>query len=172
MGDVVREVLHAGEPIGFELHTFARGDGRTVARPVVTHPGAVAVVAHDDRSVWLVRQPREAVGEPALLELPGGKLDRPGETPLEAARRELAEEAGVTAGRWEAAGDFYVSPGYSRERVFLFFATELAAVERPPAPDSEAVVPEAHPLDALDDLIAGCREASTLVGLLRLRLRR
>ena len=74
-------------------------DGSEYEREVVGHPGAVAIVAHDDERLYLVRQPREAVGEDDLLELPAGKLDVEGESPLECARRELAEEAGKCAHR-------------------------------------------------------------------------
>jgi 8-oxo-dGTP pyrophosphatase MutT (NUDIX family) len=73
---------------------FRHEDGDEVTRQWVVHPGAVAVVAHDGEQVWLVRQPREATGEPDLLELPAGKLDEEGESPLECGMRELAEEIG------------------------------------------------------------------------------
>src|SRR5919198_227259 len=79
---------------------FRYSDGSTATREVVRHPGAVAMVAHDDLHIYLVRQPREAVGEEALLELPAGKLDE-GEDPLATARRELAEEVGKGARRWK-----------------------------------------------------------------------
>ena len=59
------------------------------------------MVAHDGEHVWLVRQPREAIGEPDLLELPAGKLDEEGEAPLDCAKRELAEEIGKAAEHWE-----------------------------------------------------------------------
>ena len=73
----------------------------------------------------MVEQPREAVEEPALLELPAGKLDVEGETPLECAQRELAEEIGKSAGDWRELKSFYTSPGFANERVWLFLATEL-----------------------------------------------
>ena len=62
------------------IDEFRYPDGSTAEREVVGHPGAVAMVAHDERFVYLVRQPREAVGEEALLELPAGKLDVEGES--------------------------------------------------------------------------------------------
>ena len=65
----------------------------------------------------MVRQPREAVGEDALLELPAGKLDIEGETPLECAQRELAEEVGKAAGDWRELKRFYTSPGFATEEV-------------------------------------------------------
>ena len=80
--------------------TFRHEDGEEVTREWAEMDGAVAVIAHDGERVWLVRQPREAVGEPDLLELPAGKLDEEGETPLECAQRELAEEIGKAAEHW------------------------------------------------------------------------
>ena len=93
---------------------FRHEDGEEVERESVAHPGAVGVVAHDGEQVCLVRQPREAVGEPDLLELPAGKLDEEGEAPLETAKRELAEEIGKAAEHWEQLARFYTSPGLHR----------------------------------------------------------
>src|SRR5918998_3883373 len=73
---------------------FRHEDGDEVTRQWVVHPGSVGIVAHDGERVWLVRQPREATGEPDLLELPAGTLATGGETPLGAARRELAQGIG------------------------------------------------------------------------------
>ncbi len=104
---------------------FRHPDGSTSVREVVGHPGAVAMVAHDERFLYLVRQPREAVGEDALLELPAGKLDVPGEEPLDCARRELAEEVGKAASQWRELKRFYISPGFAEEEVTVYLATEL-----------------------------------------------
>ena len=82
---------------------FRYDDGETAEREIVVHPGAVGDRRPRRRVVWLVRQPREAVGEPALLELPAGKLDVEGETPLECAQRELVEEIGKRADDWTRA---------------------------------------------------------------------
>ena len=65
------------------MDRFRYDDGEEAEREVVAHPGAVAIVAHDGERLYLVRQPREAVGEQALLELPAGKLDEEGEEPLD-----------------------------------------------------------------------------------------
>src|SRR5262245_15906772 len=79
---------------------FRYDDGEEADREIVAHPGAVAVIAHDGERLYLVRQPREAVDQQALLELPAGKLEVEDEDVLETARRELAEEIGQGAGTW------------------------------------------------------------------------
>lgn len=94
-------------------------------RDVVVHPGAVAVLAHnEDGRVLLVRQHREGTGGP-LWEIPAGLLER-GEKPLAAAKRELHEETALTARRWQYLGTVYPTPGYSTERTYLFLASELS----------------------------------------------
>ena len=85
-----------------------------------------AIVAIDEEHVWLTRQPREAVGDAASLEVPAGKLDVPGEPPLETAKRELVEEIGKQAAHWEEICVFWTSPGFSDERVWLYLATGLS----------------------------------------------
>jgi ADP-ribose pyrophosphatase len=150
-----------------------RHDGQEVTREIVAHPGAVGIVAVEDEQVWLVRQPREAVGVEDLLEVPAGKLDEPGETPLECARRELAEEIGKQAEHWELLHRCYTSPGFTDEEVHVFLATGVTDVaERPPADDADRIEVVRWPLSELDDLIAEVHDAKTLIGLLALRARR
>ena len=93
------ETLYDGRLVEVRSERFRHADGEEVTREIVRHQGAVAVVARDEELVWLVRQPREAVMEPDLLELPAGRLDVLGEEPLAAAQRELAEEIGLGARR-------------------------------------------------------------------------
>src|SRR5262249_23510433 len=132
------------------------------------HPGAVAVVAHDGRVLYMCEQPREAVEDPALLELPAGKLDHEGETPLECAQRELVEEIGKSAGDWRELKSFYTSPGVTNDPVWLFLATELYDVPRRPGPDERIEVVEI-PLDDLDGAISRCEDGKSLIGLLMLK---
>lgn len=157
--------IWSGRIAGVRVDTFRHEDGEEVEREVVTHPGAVAVVVHDGERLYLVRQPREPVEDPALLELPAGKLDEEGEGPLETAKRELAEEIGKAAGSWQHLTSFWSSPGFSDERVHIYLATDLsdrsAAVE-----ENERIEIEAVPLERLDALIADCQDAKTLIGLL------
>jgi ADP-ribose pyrophosphatase len=154
----------------FDVHegTFRHADGEEVTRQWVAHPGAVGIVAHDGERVWLVRQPREATGIPDLLELPAGKLDEAGETPLECAQRELVEEIGKAAAHWEHLTTFFTSVGFTDEQVHIYLATGLS--DRPGhAITDERIDVETVPLDQLDATIAGCRDSKTLIGLLLLR---
>ena len=153
-----------------EVHegTFRHEDGEEVTRQWVKHPGAVGIVAHDGERVWLVRQPREATGDPDLLELPAGKLDEEGETPLECAQRELAEEIGKAADQWEHLTTYYTSAGFTDEECHIFLATGLRD-DPGHEIEGERIDIEAHPLADLDATIAGCRDAKTLIGLLMLR---
>jgi 8-oxo-dGTP pyrophosphatase MutT (NUDIX family) len=150
------------------VDTFRYDDGEEAEREIIEHPGSVAIVAHDDERIFLVRQPREAVGEEALLELPAGKLDEEGEGALETAKRELAEEIGKGARRWERLTSFYLSPGFADEECTLFLATELYDERADPAENERIEVIEA-PLGQLDELIRDCRDAKTLAGLLWFR---
>ena len=117
------------------------GDAR-FWRVVVEHPGAVVVLAIDDEErVLVLRQYRHPAGM-RFVELPAGLLDQPGEDPVEAARRELLEEAGVTARAWEHLNTIYSSPGISDERVAVFLARGLTA-----DPERGGFVPEHEEAD-------------------------
>jgi 8-oxo-dGTP pyrophosphatase MutT (NUDIX family) len=143
-------------------------DGDEAERERVAHPGAVAVVAHDGERIFLVRQPREAVNEQALLELPAGKLDTEGEGPLETAKRELAEEIGKGARSWRHLTSFYTSPGFVEEECHVYVATDLYD-ESAEADENERIEIVDVPLAELDAVIEDCRDAKTLVGLLWFR---
>jgi 8-oxo-dGTP pyrophosphatase MutT (NUDIX family) len=148
--------------------TFRHEDGKEVTRQWVTHPGSVGIVAHDGENVWLVRQPREATGDPDLLELPAGKLDEKGESPLDCGKRELAEEIGKAAGRWEHLKTYLSSAGFTDEEVHLFLATDLRD-EPGKEIEDERIDVEPRPLAELETVIEECRDAKTLIGLLLLR---
>src|SRR5437660_9595711 len=103
------ESVYRGRLVEVRVERFRHADGEVVVREVVRHRGAVGIVAHDHEVVWLVRQPREAVGEERLLEIPAGSLDVDGEQPEQAARRELAEEISRGARRWRPILTYYSS---------------------------------------------------------------
>ena len=155
-----------GRLVELRVEEFRHDDGGTTTREIVVHPGAVAAVAHDDDALYLVRQPREAVGEPALLELPAGTRDVEGETALGAMRRELAEEIGKRAAHWRELKAFYTTPGIASEEVTVFLATRLEDVEHEHEERLEVVT---WPLADLDGAIESCRDATSLVGLMLFR---
>jgi ADP-ribose pyrophosphatase len=155
---------------GVEHFRFA--DGEEVSREKVWHPGAVGVVALDDEHVWLTRQPREAIGASASLEIPAGKLDVSGEKPLETAKRELGEEIGKTAADWEEIMVFYTSPGFSDERVSLYLATGLSDDPDAEPDEGERIEIVPWPLERLEQAIAECEDSKTLIALLWLARRR
>ena len=165
------ETLFDGKFISVRRDTFRHEDGEVVHRELVTHPGAVAVVVlDDDEMLWLVRQPREAIGVPDLLEIPAGKLDVEGEDPVEAARRELAEEIGKQAAHWDSLGAFYTSAGFADEIIHLFLATGITDVdERPEVEENERIDVELRPLADLDAILSETMDAKTLIALFRLK---
>jgi len=115
---------YQGRWISVRLDEVALPGGRRAVYEVVEHPGAVAIVALTaDRHLLLVRQFRQPVGT-ELLEVPAGTLE-PGETPQACARRELAEEVGRAAARWERLISFYPSPGVLSEELHVFLAEDL-----------------------------------------------
>ncbi|MGH2925919.1 MAG: NUDIX domain-containing protein [Solirubrobacterales bacterium] len=171
MGGVKRirsETVFEGEIATVRVEEFRHPDGSIARREVIGHPGAVAMVAHDERNIFLVRQPREAVGADALLELPAGKLDVAGEAPLECARRELAEEVGKSAKEWRELKRFWVSPGFAEEEITIFLATGLADASAE-SDEEERIEVVPWPLADLDGAIAECRDAKSLIGLLMFR---
>jgi len=165
------ETRYEGKVFTVSEETFRHEDGGDSTREIVRHQGAVGVVCHDGERIYLVRQPREAVGSPDLLELPAGKLDVEGEAPLETAKRELAEEIGKAAEHWEHLHSFYTSPGFSDEECHVYLATGLSD-ERAETDEHERIDVETRPLAELDALIDEVRDSKTLIGLLELRRRR
>jgi ADP-ribose pyrophosphatase len=145
--------------------------GRDVEREVVSVPPAVAIVAHDGRRLWLVRQPREAVGAQDLVELPAGTFEQEDGSPLHTAERELAEEVGLSAARWEHMLTCFTSPGFTDEELHVYLATELSPVERPEASDTPRIEIVTRSLQELDALIDEVADAKTLLGLLALKAR-
>ena len=161
------DVKWSGKIVTAGIEHFRHADGAVVARDKVWHPGAVGILAVDDTQVWLTRQPREAAGMSASLEIPAGKLDVPGEEPLSCAQRELAEEIGKQAGRWAQIEAFYTSPGFSDERVWLFLATDLSDTDEvAEAEEDERIDIVPWSLDDLDGAVAACEDSKTLIALL------
>ena len=122
--------------------------------------------------MWLTRQPREAAGLPASLEIPAGKRDVAGEEPLATAKRELAEEIGKRAESWDEIKVFYTSPGFSDERVWWYLARGLSDDPSAEPEPGERIEIVAWPLDRLDAAIAESEDSKSLIALLWLALAR
>jgi ADP-ribose pyrophosphatase len=140
--------------------------GQETIREVVRHPGSVGIIPrHRDGRIVLVRQFRYAAGR-ELWEIPAGTLDKPGESLDAGARRELAEEAGLAAGRWTTLGNAYLAPGYSDEVMTFFLAEDLSPTEAHAEIDESFKV---NPFDAHDLQVLRAtgeiRDAKTLLGL-------
>jgi len=165
---IASQQIWSGKIASVHVDRFRYDDGAEKDREVIRHPGAVVVVAHDGENLYLVTQPREAVGEPDLLELPAGKLDVEGEEPLATAKRELAEEIGKGANNWRSITTFYTSPGLLDEEMHLFLATDLYD-QSAETEEDERIEIEQIPLAELDGAIERCRDAKSLVGLLWLK---
>ncbi|MGH2453238.1 MAG: NUDIX domain-containing protein [bacterium] len=158
--------IYAGRVLGLRVDEVRLADGRTAQREIVDHPGAAVVVPLTDAGeVLMVRQYRYAVGEP-LLEVPAGTLE-PGEEALACARRELIEEVGAEAARWDLLAVLYPSPGVLTEVMHLFLARRLT--EGPPrGTEEEDLAPQRLTLeDAVARVRRGdIRDAKSVAGLL------
>lgn len=163
------EVEWEGKFLRAGVERFRHDDGAEVSREKVWHSGAVGVLAVDATHVWLTRQPREVVGLAASLEIPAGKLDVPGESPLETGQRELAEEIGKQAADWTEIFCFYTSPGFSDERVWIYLATDLSDSGDAEADEDERIEVLPWPREQASAAISESLDSKTLIALLWLQ---
>lgn len=161
---VSRREIYAGRLLHVFEDQVRLADGTLAVREVVEHRGAVAIVAVDEtRRVVLVRQWRHAVGG-ALWEIPAGTREI-GEDPADTARRELAEETGYVATRWQPLPEVPVSPGYSRELMSFHLATGLCQGPTNLDKDERIDVMLAGPDEIRELIAAGSVDCKTLAGL-------
>jgi ADP-ribose pyrophosphatase len=161
-----REIVHVGRKIRVAVDTTTTPDGQTVRRDIVLHPGAVVILpVLDTERVVLLRNHRFAIGE-TLWEVPAGTVE-PGE-PLQAcAERELAEETGYVAAKWQSLGYLYASPGVLDEKLHLFVAEELTPGPARPEPDEQLHAVTVRLDEAIRMCLAGeIRDAKTVTSLL------
>jgi len=170
MVESIRKVFQ-GRVLTLNLERVQLPNGRVAELEIAHHPGGAAVVAVDARGrVCLLRQFRHAAGG-WLNELPAGKLDG-GEPPLQCAQRELAEEAGMLARRWDKLGEFFSSPGVLTEVIHLFLARDLAPTDARPE-EHEVFEASWIPLEEAVQVAAGAglHDAKSVIGLLWARER-
>jgi 8-oxo-dGTP pyrophosphatase MutT (NUDIX family) len=161
-----QRAVYEGRIVRLMIERYRFPDGEEVEREIVRHDGAVGMLVHDDEHLYLVRQPREAIDDPDFLEIPAGRLDKEGESPLEAGKRELVEEIGKTADNWEPITAYVSSAGMSDEVVHLYYATGVReAEEEAEAEHNERIEIVRWPLNDLDGAIAATRDSKTLIAL-------
>ena len=166
--EIIRsEYLYRGHILKLRLDQTRLENKQIVQREIVEHHGAVAIVALDaQNNVLMVRQYRSGAGR-ELLEIPAGTIEN-GEDPAVCATRELKEETGYHALRWDNLGYFYSSPGFCTEKMYLYFARQLTRGVATPEAD-ELLQVETIPLHQLVEQIrrGEILDAKTMVGLLR-----
>ena len=162
-----RKDIYEGRVIKVSVDTVDLPNGVRLPLEIVRHPGGAAAVAIDaDNRVCLLHQYRHAAGG-FIYELPAGKLE-PHEPPDVTVRRELAEEAAMSATHWESLGNFYSSPGVFTEVIHLYLATGLTPVDSKPE-HGEVFQVEWWPLELA---VARARsgeliDGKTIIGILR-----
>ncbi|WP_165988697.1 NUDIX hydrolase [Streptomyces sp. YIM 98790] len=146
---------YMGARTGVRTDEVRMPDGGVMRRDYQVHPGSVAVVALDELDrVAVIRQYRHPVRR-RLWEIPAGLLDVPGEDPLEAARRELYEEAHIKAGDWRVLTDVFTTPGGSDEAIRIYLARQLSAAEGERFEVSEEEADMEHAWAPLHELLRG-----------------
>ena len=157
--------IFKGRVIEVALDTMREGD-QTYVREVVRHGGGAGVVAYfEDGSIALVRQYRHPVAR-YVLELPAGKIED-GEPPEACAARELEEEVGVRAARMELLSEFFTTPGFCSERLWVFFADGLTETALGHEADEIIEVVRLPFARALAMIASGeIDDAKTIIGLL------
>jgi ADP-ribose pyrophosphatase len=161
--------VYQGRAVKLRIDTVEKPSGRVTTREVVEHSDCVVIIPVDaEGNLLLVRQFRHAIGK-ELLELPAGGIN-PGESPEEAARRELQEETGYLPQQLKRLGGFYSIPGYGNEYLHLYLATDLAPSQLW-AEDTESIDLVQVPLKELTSLISQgwIIDAKSLAGLLYLQ---
>ena len=163
---VESQEVYAGKLFQVFRDSVRFDDGRVSTREIVRHPGSVGIVPRRaDGRIVLVRQFRYVTGR-ELWEIPAGTLDKPAEEIVEAAQRELAEEAGLKAARWTMLGSAYLAPGYCDERMTFFLAEDLETTEAHAELDESFQV---NPFDLHDLQVlrttGELQDAKTLLGL-------
>ncbi len=159
------KTIYSGDVFDIRVDEIREGDAE-YKRDIVVHNGSCVIIPiYDDGTVALVRQYRHAAGK-ELLEVAAGTLED-GEDPRTAAIRELEEEIGVTAETIEQISEFYVSPGFLTEKMFVFVATGLTEVGQK-LEDDEILTIERHRFPALMQMIerGEIEDAKTIIAIM------
>jgi len=148
------EEIFSGKLIKVRVDKVSLPDGRESTREIVEHADAVAVIPVDnENNIWMVRQYRKAV-EQVLLEIPAGLLEK-NEDVLTGAQRELAEETGLRAKKWEKILSYYTTAGFSNEKIHIYLAGNLESGETNPDSDEFLEVVKVPLQQAYNYIFAG-----------------
>ena len=163
------EYLYQGSVLSLRVDTVSVKNGDVTRREIIEHHGAVAMIPLDaNGNVTLVRQWRAATGR-VMLEIPAGTLEE-NEKPEQGAPRELAEETGLAAARWDFLVRFFPSPGILTEEMFLYLARDLTPGPQHLMGDEDIAVETLSLDDAIARIATGeIADAKTIVGLLLTR---
>src|SRR5699024_73478 len=124
------EQIFTGKIISVQVDDVRLPDGNTSIREIVTHPGAVAIIAEtEEDKILFVEQFRKPL-EKSLIEIPAGKLEQ-NELPEKSAYRELEEETGYTTNELHYITSFYTSPGFANEIIYLYYTNSLERLQTP-----------------------------------------
>ncbi|NLJ97918.1 MAG: NUDIX hydrolase [Tissierellia bacterium] len=158
--------IYEGKMVNLRIDTVELPDKKYSKREIVEHPGSVGIIPiTDDGSMVLVRQFRKPI-EKNLLEIPAGKIEI-NEEPKETALRELSEETGYMANKMEYLFEFYTSPGFSDEKIYLFLATDLLKGEANPENDEYIEVEKLKIEDLVDMVEKGeINDSKTIISIL------
>lgn len=160
------QVIYSGKVFGIRRDEVIEPSGVRTTREVITHPGSVVVLpVLADGKVLLIQQYRYAARD-YLWELVAGRMD-PGETPEQAARRELVEETGYRATKFRMFLQLFPTPGFLEEKMFLFLAEGLTAGKASPE-DDEKIISRAYNRKQLEGMISRgrLRDAKSVAGIL------
>jgi ADP-ribose pyrophosphatase len=160
------EKIYEGKIVNLRIDTVELPDKKYSKREIVEHPGSVGIIPiTDDECMVLVKQFRKPV-EKNLLEIPAGKIEI-NEEPRETALRELDEETGYISNKMEYLFEFYTSPGFSNEKMYLFAATELSEGEANPENDEYIEIVKIKIDDLVDMVKKGeINDSKTIIGIL------
>ena len=158
--------VYKGRVVDLNIEDVVLPNGHKIKLELIRHPGASAVVPlKENRQVVIIRQYRYAAGG-MIYEIPAGRLD-PGEAPLSCAKRELSEEVGLKAAKWDQLGSILTTPGFTDEKIHIFLASELEQTPKNQELDEIIEVVE-KPFDELISMIEEGKiiDGKTICGLM------
>ncbi len=153
--EISSQHIFKGRIVDLSVRTIELPNGETSTREVIKHRPAAGVIAiNKDKKMLLVEQWREPIKQ-LTLEIPAGLIDSTDATPLDAMKRELNEEGGYRADYWEEITEFYSSPGFTDEKMYLFYCDTLTKLEEKRSLDSdEFLTTHWYSLEELKKLVA------------------